>query len=156
MPDSPLLQPGGTIEHGHPPRAQRVPDLGQELLAELLRSGHHVSVTACGHSMLPTIGNGDQVWIEPLLTTGPRRGDIVYLQRRDCSHVLHRVVQIFADGRLQTRGDAHQQLDDTVEPQAVLGKLQSTARRGHLFGTLLMRIRHWARRAPARFRHRFA
>ena len=152
MPDRPLLHPGGAIEHMRPALAHRAPDLGQELLAELLRSGHHVSVTACGNSMLPTIANGEQVWIEPLLTAGPRRGDIVYLRRPDSSHVLHRVVRVFADGRLQTRGDAHRQLDDTVEPQAVLGKLQSSARRRqHLFGALLMRIRHWGRRSPNQF-----
>ena len=142
MSERPLLHPGGAVEHTRSTLVQHVPDLGQELLAELLRSGHHVSVTAHGDSMLPTIANGDQVRIKPLLTAGPRGGDIVYLQRPDCSHVLHRVVRVFADGRLQTRGDAHRQLDDTVEPQAVLGKLQSIARRRRpFFGALLIRIR---------------
>lgn len=97
---------------------------GQELLAQLLRAGHRVRVTAHGISMLPTIGDGQQVVLEPVQSCSARRGDIVYVQRADHSYALHRVVRTFADGWLQTRGDAHWRLDDAVPADAVVGRVQ--------------------------------
>lgn len=103
------------------------PQPGQELLAELLRCGHRVHVTANGNSMHPTIKHGERVIVTPLASTPIRRGDIVYLQRGDDGYVLHRVLRIFTDGCIQTRGDANWRLDDAVDPQAILGRMQCTA-----------------------------
>lgn len=103
------------------------PKPGQELLAELLRSGHRVHVTAHGNSMHPTIKHGERVIVAPLASTPVRRGDIVYLRRGDAGYVLHRVLRIFTDGRIQTRGDANWRLDDAVDPQAVLGRVLHTS-----------------------------
>ncbi|MFT5444985.1 MAG: hypothetical protein ACI9DC_000145 [Gammaproteobacteria bacterium] len=103
------------------------PNPGQELLAELLRCGHRVHVSAHGNSMHPTIKHGERVIVTPLASTPVRRGDIVYLQRGDAGYVLHRVLRTFTDGRIQTRGDANWRLDDAVAPQAVLGRVLQTS-----------------------------
>ena len=57
--------------------------------------------------MLPTISDGEQVLLEPMPTGAARCGDIVYVRRTDHSYALHRVVRVLAEGRVQTRGDAH-------------------------------------------------
>ena len=128
----------------------RQPDLGQELLADLLRSGHRVVVTVHGNSMLRTIKHGEQVLIAPLGQARPRRGDIVYLQRADASYVLHRVLRVFADGRVQTHGDAHWRLDDAIGAQVVLGQMRAASRpryaRLRAIGT---RIHCWVRLAES-------
>jgi hypothetical protein len=110
--------------------SSRAADPGQELLAELLRCGHQVHVTAHGNSMHPTIKHGERVIVTPLADARLRRGDIVYVQLGDGGYVLHRVLRRFMDGRIQTRGDANWRLDSVVERQAVLGCLRQTAGAG--------------------------
>ena len=127
MPDSDS-SPIRALEHELSRHADPGSGPGPRLLADLLRCGHPVMVTARGNSMLPAIEDGAQVRITPLAGARPRRGDIVYIQRTDESYALHRVLRLFADGRLQTGGDAHWRLDDAVEPQAVLGQMQSPGR----------------------------
>jgi hypothetical protein len=109
------------------PAANKISSLGRELLADLLRCNYRVLVTARGNSMHPAIRDGEQLRIAPLGPTPLRRGDIVYVQRADQGHVLHRVVRILTDGRIQTRGDAHWRLDDAVCLQAVLGRAEDAA-----------------------------
>lgn len=132
-------------------------NLGQELLAELLNSGHQVVVTARGSSMSPSIADGERLLIVPLAHAQPRRGDIVYIQRADASYVLHRVLRVFADGRLQTCGDAHWRLDDAVLPCAVLGRVRST-HRGSRAGldALATWVRCWLRLALSWVQYRRA
>ena len=95
-----------------------------------------------------SIEDGAQVRITPLAGARPRRGDIVYIQRPDKSYALHRVLRLFANGRLQTGGDAHWRLDDAVEPQAVLGQMQSPdrIRYAHLRALLIL-VQCWGRLA---------
>ena len=114
-------------------------------------------VTARGSSMSPTIEDGERLLIVPIARVHPRRGDIVYIQRSDASHVLHRVLRVFADGRLQTRGDAHWRLDDAVQPCAVLGRVRSTRCRSRTpLDALAIWVRCWLRLASSWVQYRCA
>ena len=95
---------------------------GGLLAAALLEDGHRVRLTVTGDSMGPLLASGDQVELAPL-GGRPRRGQVVLARRADGSVLLHRLLRIRADGRVQTRGDAHWRLDDPLEAGEVLGRV---------------------------------
>jgi hypothetical protein len=95
------------------------------LCEQLLASGHSARFSASGHSMRPTILDGDILTVEPLAEAETRRGQIL-LVRSDGKLRAHRVVTTHPV--LITRGDAGLENDAPVE--AVLGKVTALQRGG--------------------------
>ena len=112
------------VFNGDTDKALPSTSVGQDLLAELLMHGHKVRATVKGKSMRPRIKDNQQVLLEPLGQMPLRLGEIVYLRTVQGQFVLHRLVRFLADGRIQTRGDAHWRLDDAVHLHSVMGRLQ--------------------------------
>ena len=105
----------------------------EELSAELLRLGHRVRFRPSGHSMHPTIRDGESVTVEPARASDLRRGDIVlYLSAR--GPLAHRLVSMEegSDGRLVLllRGDACRERDAPVAAAQIVGRVVEVERRG--------------------------
>lgn len=96
------------------------------LCEQLLASGHTAKFSASGHSMRPTILDGDILTVEPLAAAEIRRGQIL-LVRSDGRLRAHRVVTTHPV--LVTRGDAGLENDSPVE--AVLGQVTALQRGGN-------------------------
>jgi Peptidase S24-like len=93
------------------------------LCEQLLTSGHTARFSASGHSMRPTILDGDILTVEPLAAAQTRCGQIL-LVRTDGKLRAHRVVTTHPV--LITRGDAGLENDAPVE--VVLGQVTALQR----------------------------
>lgn len=94
-----------------------------ELIAEVLRSGHSVSIRVRGASMLPSIWPGDLVTVEPLGPVTIGCGDVILFTReaRVFAHRVRRSGPI--EGAWITRGDSVPQEDSPVERGELLGRV---------------------------------
>ncbi len=106
----------------------------QELSASLLADGYGIRFRANGMSMLPLIGDGEVIIVEPLPTRRLKRGDILlYLRGRGV--VAHRLVKIEkvndAQWRFTLRGDTSATADAPVTAAEILGRVCAVERDGH-------------------------
>lgn len=123
-----------------------------------LSAGETPSFVATGHSMWPTIRDGDTVAIAPLPPAGPRLGDIV-LAVTPGGLVLHRVIAL-SPGRALLKGDANPRPDGWCPfdqlagrlPPNPLGPLRVALTRAT--GPCAARVLGLLRRAEARVRAR--
>lgn len=131
-----------------------------ERARQLLSSGVAAEIKMSGSSMRPTIEDGDIITLVPLNDIPVKQGDIVLLQTRVDTAVIHRVVRIdrsSSERIIVTRGDAAQQNDVPVPAHRVLGKVKQIERAGEnvriskpnsgLFEkmySMLKRLRFWA------------
>lgn len=87
---------------------------------DFVGSGASFRFCARGRSMLPTIQDGDTLYVEPLRKS-PRRGDIV-LFLREGKFTAHRIVGR-SGSAFVTRGDAAIDTDGVVGREDILGKI---------------------------------
>lgn len=88
-------------------------DTGEYLdtVCDLLKQGQtSVAVPVAGGSMIPFLHHGDTVYLD-LPRFPVKRGDILLYTRSNGQYILHRVVQVNADGSLWMAGDAQQELE---------------------------------------------
>jgi signal peptidase I len=122
----------------------------QELSASLLADGYGIRFRANGTSMLPLIGDGEVIIVEPLPARRVRRGDILlYLKGRGV--IAHRVVKIEkANGepcRFTLRGDTSATADAPVKATEILGRVCAVERDGRRIALSGYRARwRWLRR----------
>jgi signal peptidase len=91
------------------------------LVEEAIRGGATVRITATGNSMLPFIGHGDAVELQPLGRAPLRRGDVVLARVAQGAYVLHRVVK--ARGTVVTlKGDALSNCDPPLPADGVVAR----------------------------------
>jgi signal peptidase I len=104
-----------------------------ETTIALLKQGYTVRFRAPGHSMLPTIRDGETVSVEPVIASSIKRGDII-LYWNHLGVIAHRVVRIerkaSSTPRFFLRGDAMNALDAPVDPELILGRVISVERNG--------------------------
>jgi signal peptidase I len=103
-----------------------------DLCSDLLSHGTPVRFVAPGHSMTPTIRDGDVIEVEPASGAEMKPDDIV-LYRGPRGSIAHRIVAIERTGgrvRIIPRGDASNTLDEPVGPDAVLGRVIAVVREG--------------------------
>ena len=102
-----------------------------EVSADLLSRGYSVRFRPGGHSMSPTIRDGEAVTVEPIDARDVRRGDII-LYRHGRKVTAHRVVEVRRGEReppvFVTRGDASAACDDPVAAAQVLGRVVAVER----------------------------
>jgi signal peptidase len=104
----------------------------QEISTELLARGYGVRFRPAGHSMHPTIRDGEAVTVAPVRASDVRRGDII-LYRAERGFIAHRVLQLKggADAPIFiTRGDASTSCDAPVSASQVLGRVICVERNG--------------------------
>lgn len=127
----------------------------QDVSSELLRLGYGIRFCPHGHSMHPTIRDGEAVTVEPVEARDVRRGDIILYQTGK-RVIAHRVVRV--EGReaisFILRGDASRDCDAPVSGSQVLGRITAVERGGR--SLRLANRRHTLRRAAYRVAARLA
>lgn len=115
-----------------------------ELSTDLLSQGYSVRFRPGGHSMRPTIRDGEAVTVKPVEPAEVRRGDII-LYRTARGVIAHRVVLI--EGRetgarvFHLRGDAASTCDAPVQAEQILGRVISVERNGRPHSLVNMRAK---------------
>jgi len=128
------------------------------VIEHALIAGTTVRFRAEGTSMYPTIRDGEAVTIAAISTNDIVRGDVL-LCRHAARVVAHRVVSVATRGTdrlFQLRGDANGSCDTPVGADAVVGRIISVRRNGHLVQLCgrAARLRHSARAAASLFKWR--
>lgn len=104
-----------------------------EVSTDLLREGYGVRFRPGGHSMHPTIRDGEPVTVEPIEARRVRPGDII-LYEAARGLIAHRVVQIErreATGDLfHLRGDGAATGDAPIMAGQILGRVVVVERKG--------------------------
>ncbi|MGA1867639.1 MAG: signal peptidase I [bacterium] len=104
-----------------------------DLSIRLLRQGKSIRFQAPGHSMQPTIREGEVITIEPIAPSAVHKGDII-LYTWEHGILVHRVIGIKCKGNdvayFITRGDAALTCDSPVSSSQILGKVISVERKG--------------------------
>ena len=105
-------------------------------LEKLLRSGTPVGFYPQGTSMYPTIVPGrDNVIVEPLADTIPKRGDVLLFRRPDNAPVypgkliLHRVWKVKNDG-IYMVGDNEKMVEGPLPIECFIGIMTELNRKG--------------------------
>ena len=114
------------------------PAIFPDLTAELLRRGSCVRFRATGHSMQPTIEDGEVITVAPVTPMAVKRGDIL-LYQNERGVVAHRVVGV-VKGTVTInggdsppylmRGDASVSCDAPVQLGQVIGRVVAVQRGG--------------------------
>jgi len=104
----------------------------QELVGELLARGERATFRVTGHSMHPTIADGDVITVRGATADELRIGDIVAFRRGEML-VVHRVIEVStsegARSEFRTAGDGNL-MEDGIQPgDALLGRV--TLVKGH-------------------------
>jgi signal peptidase I len=104
-----------------------------DISTELLSRGYSIRFRPGGHSMHPTIRDGEVVTVSPVDARMVKRGDILFY-RSEHGVIAHRVVRIREEKSAQRvfilRGDASHSCDEPVRAEQVLGRVISVERDG--------------------------
>lgn len=103
-----------------------------DLAGEVLRSSGILRLRVMGWSMLPSVWPGDTLVIEPIISDGVLKGDIVMFSsgRRFVAHRVMARRRDSGDWRVQTQGDAVPSPDSPVDQGHLLGKVSFILRKG--------------------------
>jgi signal peptidase I len=99
-----------------------------ELLFEAVQKDGHAQLVARGHSMAPTIKDGDVVILEKR-PASIGTGDVVAFDSGQGELVIHRVVGMDAQDQLLTKGDGATRPDGWIH-QARVGAVARALKRG--------------------------
>ena len=98
-----------------------------EVIEEILESGGEFRLYPRGTSMLPLIVQSrDSV---SLLRAPAQKGDIAFYRRRDGHFVLHRVMDVCADGTYVMCGDNQTLLERGIRSEQILARVCAVYRR---------------------------
>ena len=123
-----------------------------EVSTDLLSQGYSVRFRPGGHSMHPTIRDGEAVTVEPVEPGQVKRGDII-LYRTASGVIAHRVVRIegSSDNRsFITRGDSSTSCDAPLSAERILGLVVSVERNGRRISLVGRRAKILALKARLR------
>jgi hypothetical protein len=133
----------------------------QEISTELLAQGYSVRFRPKGHSMHPSIQDGEAVTVAPVLVSEVRRGDVI-LYRAERGLTAHRVLKLMGEAHARifiTRGDAATSCDAPVSASQVMGRVICVERNGRRLSLkgrrarILCRARQALSSLKARLRH---
>lgn len=123
-------------------------------VAELIRQGRTVTLTARGNSMNPFIvDRRDRVVLSPCTNAQLQPGAVVLALTDDHRYVLHRIVCRRGD-ELTLLGDGNLRQTERTDTGCVIGLLTAVIRKGRTYptdGAVWLRYSRWWRRlTPAR------
>ena len=101
----------------------------EALAAQVLGAGNNLRFEARGSSMVPFIRSGDVVEVQPVEVERLRPQQVVLCRVAGGRLVVHRVLQVGADGLL-VQGDSRRHPDGRVPAAAVLGRVTAVQRGG--------------------------
>lgn len=123
-------------------------------VAELIRQGRTVTLTARGNSMNPFIADRrDQVMLGPCTEADLQPGAVVLAEDTHHRYVLHRIIHREGDA-LTLLGDGNVGQTEQTDIHHVMGLLTAVIRKGRTYptdGTVWQRYsRWWKRLTPVR------
>lgn len=123
-------------------------------VAEFIRQGRTVTLTARGNSMNPFIvDRRDRVVLSPCTDAQLQPGAVVLALTDDHRYVLHRIVRRQGD-ELTLLGDGNLRQTERTDTGRVIGLLTAVIRKGRTYptdGAVWLRYSRWWRRlTPAR------
>ena len=123
-------------------------------VAELIRQGHTVTLTARGNSMNPFIvDRRDRVVLSPCADAQLQPGAVVLALTDDRRYVLHRIVRRQGN-ELTLLGDGNLHQTERTDTSRVIGLLTAVIRKGRTYSTSgavwLRYSRWWRRLTPVR------
>lgn len=123
-------------------------------VAELIRQGRTVTLTARGNSMNPFIvDRRDRVVLSPCTDAQLQPGAVVLALTNDHRYVLHRIVRRQGD-ELTLLGDGNLHQTERTDTSRVIGLLTAVIRKGRTYPTngavWLHYSRWWRRLTPVR------
>lgn len=123
-------------------------------VAELIRQGRTVTLTARGNSMTPFIADRrDQVMLGPCTEADLQPGAVVLAEDTHHRYVLHRIIRREGDA-LTLLGDGNVGQTEQTDIHHVMGLLMAVIRKGRTYptdGTVWQRYsRWWKRLTPVR------
>ncbi|MBW1807862.1 MAG: S24/S26 family peptidase [Deltaproteobacteria bacterium] len=99
-----------------------------ELAREVIAKGGRLHFRTRGHSMFPSIADGDEVVIGPLDPGGPQIGQVVLVDTQSGPR-LHRLIAKDADGKyFVARGDAELSAGDRIKADQIYARIVQTRR----------------------------
>ncbi|MBA3942942.1 MAG: S24/S26 family peptidase [Herpetosiphonaceae bacterium] len=107
------------------------------MLRTALSATGKLRLNVCGRSMAPLLRPGDAIWVEQVVVTDLRRGDIIVMWH-DGSLLTHRLMLL--GDRWQTKGDNCRTLDSPIAAELIVGRVMA-AERG--WQQINFRHRHW-------------
>jgi len=130
-----------SISHKHPvsqPSTTSAVDLFLDLNSDLLRNGRSVRFSAPGHSMYPTIRNGETLIVQPIAAAKVAVGDIILhaVGQRLIAHRVAKIVNPQSYTKTESscefifKADASRSFNEPVKPSQILGKVVSIERNG--------------------------
>ncbi|MCC2255316.1 S24/S26 family peptidase [Ruminococcus sp. CLA-AA-H200] len=101
----------------------------RELMEREFPAGRSIVLTVTGHSMSPTLSHlRDQVYLTSPQRRKPRRGEIVFFQRKDGTCILHRIIKEEGN-QFVINGDS-QTWTEVISRDQVLGVAEGIVRNG--------------------------
>ena len=101
-----------------------------DLIEAVHEKGASFRFQAKGHSMTPTIRDGDVITVSPLRGLSPRRGDVLaFRHRQQPQMMVHRVLHAKA-GEYFIRGDNCPEADGWIPVENILGMITRVERGG--------------------------
>lgn len=113
---------------------------GFSRVRDLLVAGETVRVRVEGQSMLPFFRSGSVIRLRPLRDGDLKRGSVVMAQTPAGNFVVHRVLRLLSDGRVELLGDGNFAATEVVARDSIFGAVDC----GFLH-RLLARMWLWAR-----------
>lgn len=117
-------------------------------VAELIRQGRTVTLTARGNSMNPFIvDRRDRIVLSPCTDDRLQPGAVVLAETDDRRYVLHRIVRRRGD-ELTLLGDGNLRQTERTDTRRVIGLLTAVIRKGRTYstdGAVWLRYSRWWR-----------
>ena len=103
------------------------------VLRDLVREGKEVSMLITGSSMTPFLFHQKDTICFRAPEKPPKKGDMVFFERKDGSFVMHRICRVASEGYYIV-GDAQTEIEGPVEKEQIFAIITKAKRRGKWIG----------------------
>lgn len=114
------------------------------LIREKITNHESVLLTVTGRSMAPTLKDRrDAVVLQGLTQWPPPRGTILFIQRPQGEHVLHRVIRVVGQ-HVILNGDGQVWMEGPIDQSQAIARVTMFRRRGRYFSADSWAVRAYA------------
>lgn len=100
------------------------------MIRPLLEEGREVSMTVTGSSMSPFLTHGRDAVYMRKLDRNPKKGDIVFYQRKNGQYVMHRIIKCNKNGTYSLIGDGQTEVESGIEKGQIFARITKVRMRG--------------------------